>query len=230
MADISNLTTALFLFTTALTLWFFYKASKSKVVIFGILVGMIIIGLLGFYGFFRVVDSVPPRFIFLLAPGILFVVLLLTTKKGKAFTDQLNLRWLTLIHLIRIPVEIVLFYVFIEGLIPDLMTFEGYNFDIISGLTAPIIYYLVFIKKLIGKRGLLIWNFVCLGLLLNILTIAVLSAQTPFQQFAFDQPNIGVTYFPFVWLPTIIVPMVLYCHLASIRQLLFLKEKNECLV
>ena len=104
------------------------------------------------------------------------------------------------------------------------MTFEGYNYDILSGITAPIIYYLAFVKKRIGKRGLLIWNIACLGLLLNILTIAVLSAQTPLQQLAFDQPNIGVTYFPFVWLPTVIVPIVLYAHLASIRQLLYSKK------
>ncbi|MEO1030984.1 MAG: hypothetical protein AAFX55_06250 [Bacteroidota bacterium] len=224
MAEASLFTISLFLITTVLTLWLFYKVGNSKSLIFGILIWMAIVGLLGIYGFFRVRDAIPPRFIFLLVPGVLFVIMLLTSKKGKAFTNQLDLKWLTLLHIIRIPVEIVLFFAFIEGLIPDVMTFEGYNYDILSGLTAPIIYYLVFVKKRLGKRGLLAWNFICLGLLLNILTIAVLSAQTPFQVFAFDQPNIGVTYFPFVWLPTVIVPMVLYAHLASIKQLLYSKE------
>jgi len=54
----------------------------------------------------------------------------------------------------------------------------------------------------------------------NVLTIAAFSATTPFQQFGFDQPNIGVGYFPFVLLPAIIVPIVLISHLAAIRQLL----------
>lgn len=128
-------------------------------------------------------------------------------------------------HTIRIPVEIVLFYIYTEGLIPVEMTFEGYNYDIISGLSAPVMYYLVFVTERIGKRGLLIWNIVCLGLLLNILTIAVLSANTPFQRMAFDQPNIGVAYFPFVWLPAVIVPVVFYSHLASISQLLILRKR-----
>ena len=105
-------------------------------------------------------------------------------------------------------------------LIPDLMTFEGYNFDIFSGISAPVVYYAVFTKKWVGKNGLLLWNILCLGLLINILTIAVLSAQTPIQMLAFDQPNIAVTHFPFVWLPAVIVPIVLYAHLVSIRQLL----------
>ncbi|MFN5557707.1 MAG: hypothetical protein ACK48F_15940, partial [Chryseotalea sp.] len=112
---------------------------------------------------------------------------------------------------------------YLAGLIPDLMTFEGYNFDIISGITAPIIYFLYFVKGKISKSIVLFWNFVCLGLLANILTIALFSAKTPFQQFAFEQPNIGVTYFPFVWLPAVIVPIVLFSHIASIQQL----SKNE---
>ncbi len=140
--------------------------------------------------------------------------------------DNLDLKWLTLLHCIRVPVELVLYFVFLKGLVPDLMTFEGYNFDILSGLSAPILYNLVFVNKKVGLNGLLLWNIVCLGLLLNILTIAVLSAQTPFQKMAFDQPNIGVTYFPLVWLPTVIVPIVFLSHLASIGQILSLRKKT----
>ena len=226
MAEISTITTVGFVLTTVLTLWFFFKASKNRIALSGILFWMAVVGVLGYLGFFRVQNTVPPRFIFLLGPGLLFVILLITTKKGKVFTDNLDLKWLTLLHVVRIPVEIVLLYLFLGGLIPEIMTFEGYNYDIISGLTAPIIYYMFFVKKTMGRKGLLIWNFICLGLLINILTIAVLSAQTPIQTFAFDQPNIGVTYFPYVWLPTVIVPIVFYSHLASIRQLLSL-EKNH---
>ncbi len=225
MAELSVQTSVLFILTTILTLWFFYQATKSRKVLLGILLWAVIVGVLGFLGFYRVEDAVPPRFIFLLGPGLLFVILLFLNKKGRQFSDTLSLRTLTILHIVRIPVEIVLLFVFLEGFIPGIMTFEGYNYDIISGLTAPIIYYMVFVKKWVGRNGLLIWNFMCLGLLINILTIAVLSAQTPFQRLAFDQPNIGVTYFPFVWLPTVIVPIVFYSHLASIRQLLYLKKK-----
>ena len=225
MAELSVQTSVLFILTTILTLWFFYQTTKSRKVLLGILLWAVIVGVLGFLGFYRVEDAVPPRFIFLLGPGLLFVILLFLNKKGRQFSDTLSLRTLTILHIVRIPVEIVLLFVFLEGFIPGIMTFEGYNYDIISGLTAPIIYYMVFVKKWVGRNGLLIWNFMCLGLLINILTIAVLSAQTPFQRLAFDQPNIGVTYFPFVWLPTVIVPIVFYSHLASIRQLLYLKKK-----
>jgi hypothetical protein len=105
-------------------------------------------------------------------------------------------------------------------LIPELMTFAGRNFDILSGLTAPIIYFVCFKNsQLKNRKLLLIWNFICLGLLLNIVINALLAAPFPFQQFAFDQPNVAILYFPFTWLPCFIVMIVLYSHLAAIRQL-----------
>ena len=219
MAAIPLITSIGFVLTTLATLYFFYQATKSKSFLIGILIYMAIVGIVGYTGFYRVENTIPPRFIFLLAPGVLALVLLFLSQKGRTFSDQTNLRWLTLLHVIRVPVELVLFSVFQAGLIPELMTFEGYNYDILSGISAPLIYYAVFVKKWIGNKGLLLWNVLCLGLLINILTIAILSAKTPIQQLAFDQPNVGVTYFPFVWLPAVVVPIVFYAHLASIRQL-----------
>ncbi len=220
MAEISIFVSIGFVLTTLISLWLFFKASNNKKVLYSIIIWLTIVGILGISGFYQKTGTMPPRFTLLLGPVVLFILLLFTNKKSKTLVDNLNLKWLTLLHIIRIPIEIILYYTFLAGLIPDLMTFNGYNYDIISGITAPIMYYLVFVKKKIKRKGLLIWNFVCLGLLINVLTIAVLSAKTPFQILAFEQPNIGVTYFPFVWLPTIIVPIVLFAHLASIKQLL----------
>ena len=227
MAGISIFTSIGLILTTLITLWLFFKASHHKRALYGILIWMGIAGVLGATGFYQKLGTFPPRFILLLPPSILFVLLLFTNKKSKKFIDSLSLKHLTILHIVRIPVEITLYYIFLSGLIPDLMTFDGYNFDILSGITAPIMYYLVFVKKTMGRKGLLIWNIICLGLLINILVIAVLSAQTPFQQLAFDQPNIGVTYFPFVWLPAVIVPIVLFSHLASIRQLIHRKKAAD---
>ncbi len=209
-----------FVLTTALTLWFFYKATKNARLMLGIGLWMAVIAALGLSGFFTNTHALPPRFLFLLGPGFLVVLFAFLSPKGRKFIDSLDLKWLTILHSIRIPVEFVLYFVFLEGLIPKLMTFEGYNYDILSGITAPIIYFAVFAKSWMGKKGLLLWNIACLLLLFNILTIALLSAVTPFQQLAFDQPNIGVAYFPYVWLPAVVVPIVLFSHLASIRQLL----------
>jgi hypothetical protein len=137
----------------------------------------------------------------------------------------MNIQALTILHVVRVPVELVILGLFLIKAVPQLMTFEGRNFDILSGLSAPVIYYFAFIRKQMNGKLLLIWNFVCLGLLINIVANAILSAPFTFQKFAFDQPNIAILYFPYVLLPGCIVPLVLLSHLASIRQLILGREK-----
>jgi hypothetical protein len=100
-------------------------------------------------------------------------------------------------------------------MVPELMTFEGRNFDIIIGLTAPLMAYLYY-KKIIGEKLLLVWNIIGLLFILFIFINGMLSAELPFQIFAFDQPNVAVEYFPFVLLPALIVPMVIWTHMTDI--------------
>lgn len=209
----------IFILTTFITVFIFYKASNdSKIVLAIILLWLIIQSILSLIGFYKVTNSKPPHFFLLIAPPVIFIAVLFFTTTGRKFIDGLNLCMLTLLHTIRIAVELVLFFLFLYKAVPKIMTYEGWNFDIISGLTAPLIFYLAFIKKSLSNKFLLIWNFICLGLLINIVRIAVLSAPLPFHHLAFDQPNIAILYFPFTWLPCCIVPLVLFAHLAAIRQ------------
>jgi hypothetical protein len=224
--------TAGFILTTFLTVYIFYKAANnSKQVLLILLASLALQAAIGLTGFYTVTNTLPPRFVLLILPPLFFIAVLFATEKGRGFIDSMNTKTLTLLHLVRIPVEFILFGLFIHKAIPQLMTFEGRNFDIISGITAPFIYYFGFIKNKIPQKVLLAWNFICVALLINIVLNAVLSAPFTFQQFAFDQPNIAILYFPFVWLPACVVPLVLLSHLATIRQLLKkqtkkVKEKN----
>ncbi len=163
----------------------------------------------------------PPKIILIgILPAILTIILLFATAKGRQFIDSLPIKNLTYLHIVRIPVEIVLFWLFVNKAIPELMTFEGRNFDIFAGISAPFIVYFGLIKKKLSRQAILLWNFICLGLLINIVVNAIFSAPSPIQKFAFDQPNIAILNFPFSWLPTFIVPIVLFGHLVSIRQLM----------
>ena len=104
-------------------------------------------------------------------------------------------------------------------MIPELMTFEGRNFDIIAGVSAPVIGIL-FWKNKISKKILLFWNFAALSLVLFILFNAILSAELPFQQFGFNQPNRAILFFPFILLPATIVPIVIHTHILDIIKLI----------
>jgi hypothetical protein len=160
----------------------------------------------------------------LLAPLLLVIALMLITKTGKRFTDSLDLKTLTLLHIVRIPVELVLYWLCVHKTVAPIITFEGNNLDIISGITSPLVYYFGFVKNKLSRNVLITWNITCLALLANVVITAILSAPFPFQQFGFDQPNIAILYFPYVWLPCLIVPIVLYSHLAALRQLVMVKH------
>lgn len=207
------------------TLYLFYTTTpKSKGFVILMVIWLTVQSIVGILEFYTVTNAFPPRFQLLLLPPLVFTIVQFSTKKGRAFIDSLNLKTLTIIHIVRIPVEIVLYWLFISNAVPELMTFEGRNFDIISGITAPFIYYFGFLRHKLNKLILIGWNLLCLGLLLNIVLNGMLSAPTPFQQFGFEQPNRAVLHFPFMFLPACIVPIILFSHLASLRQLLLSKS------
>lgn len=222
-----------FILTTFITVSFFlyaikqtvFETTSAKILSFLIAFWLIFQAILSIGGFYLVTDAVPPR---ILLTGVLptfLIIILYFSFARKTFIEKLPLKILTILHIIRIPVEIVLFWLFQEKLVPELMTFEGRNFDILSGLTAPVVYWLAFRDGKINRKLLIIWNILALGLLINIVTNAILSFPFPLQQFAFEQPNRAVLYFPYIWLPTVIVPIVLFSHLISLYQLLTGREK-----
>jgi hypothetical protein len=214
--------------TTLLTLAFVNKATHhSRPFVIGIALWLLLQSIISLTGFYTNSYSIPPRFPLTILPPVLLIAALFFTSKGRRFIDSLDVKTLTLLHAIRIPVELVLYWLFLHKAIPEIMTFEGRNFDILSGLTAPFIYYFGFIKKQLSSGVILLWNFACLGLLINIVSIAILAVPTPFQKLAFDQPNVAVLYFPFVWLPCFIVPVVLLSHLTAIRSIVSMKKEKQ---
>lgn len=176
-------------------------------------------GILAITGFYSSTEAVPPRvFAFGAMPGLVLTLLCLAFYRD-GFLGRLPLRTLTLLHAVRLPVEVVLLWLFQAGLVPQMMTFEGRNFDVISGITAPFIAWLAFRNGKPNRTLLIIWNLFAFGLLVNIVVTAIVAFPSPMQQTAFDQPNRAVIYFPFIWLPSIVVPIVFFSHVAAFYQL-----------
>lgn len=221
----------LFILTTLLTFFLFYRAVRhSKVtsntkqttgIFIGISIWLAIQAFLAQQGVYsEQLNHLPPKiFLFGLLPTILTLLFLFVTSKGRTFINALPVSQLTILNVIRIPVEIGLLLLYRSKAVPIEMTFEGWNFDILMGLTAPLIFYYGFYKRRINKRILLIWNIIGIILLTIIVITAFLAAPFPLQQIAFDQPNIAVLHFPYVWLPTFIVPIVFFGHFVSIKRL-----------
>lgn len=220
--------TVVFVLTTLLTIGFLFYAVRairppglsSNLLVFLLPFWMIVTAFLAMGGVYRQFDVLPPRaFIFGMLPALLVIATYFLFFRGR-FIERLSLKALTILHIVRIPVEMVLLWLFQYGLVPQVMTFEGRNFDILSGLTAPVVFWLGFRGNTTNRPLLIVWNLAALALLANIVITALLSFPSPIQRFGFEQPNVGVTYFPFIWLPAIIVPIVLFAHLASLWKLL----------
>jgi len=194
---------------------FYYASNRSSKFITIIVLWGILHSILAMSGFYENTKTVPPRFILLVIPMIAIVLSSVFSKKMKNWLSTFNLKMLTYLHMVRIPVELVLYWLFLGNYVPELMTFEGRNFDILAGITAPIVAFFAFKKHKTNKLLLWIWNVFSIILLINILVIAVLSTPTVLQQFAFEQPNIAVMKFPFILLPAIIVPIVLVSNMAG---------------
>lgn len=215
-----------FLITSFLTFGIFAYAVKSvgfdslwsKILLFVIPPWMLFQAVIALGGFYFPTDIVPPRLpVFAVLPAVILIVVIFVS--GRDFIIRLPIFPLTILHTIRIPVEMTLAWLYENGLVPQVMTFHGWNYDIASGVLALLV-------SLFGFRGgrqnnnlLIAFNVFGLLLLANIVTIAILSLQSPIQKLAFEQPNRGVLYFPYIWLPAMIVPVVLFSHLASLYKL-----------
>ena len=218
--------------TTVATLLLFFRTMKRSVTEATRNKALVIIGVVSLWLVIQCIiaiknvystnaGSFPPKILLLgILPPMLAIVFAFATTKGRRFIDSLPLKDITYTNAVRVPVELVLYSLYIFKAVPQILTFEGRNFDILSGITAPFIAYFGFTKQKLSKPIILGWNFVCLALLANIVANALLSAPLAFQQFGFDQPNIAILHFPISWLPTFVVPVVLFGHLVSIRQLI----------
>jgi hypothetical protein len=218
--------TLLFIFTVLAAGVLFYRACGSRMFIAIAFLWCAFQTAVGLSGFYNNSESTPPRIFFGIFPTLLFIVAIFFTKKGRAFVNNLDLARLTGFHMVRIPVEITLSLLFHVNLISVYQTMEGTNFDIVSGLTAPLVGWYAFRHGRVRKKLLVFWNVCCLVLLLNVVITSVLALPGPLQQISFPGRYFAVLHFPFNLLPTFVVPLVLFSHIAALVRLRGLQEND----
>jgi len=183
---------------------------------------MALTGLPAAKGFFANFSSFPPRLLFVIIFPLPVIIIIARSKKLGAILKAIPAHWLIAMQAFRIAVELLLLKSYTTGLLPKQMTFEGWNFDILSGVLAIPVAIIVAQKR----NAFLIkaYNIVGLLLLLNILAIAVLSMPTPMRRFMNEPANTIVAEFPFVYLPAVLVVLAYSLHIFSLRQLRVMKE------
>jgi len=199
------------------------KAKRQRIIFissFVILVWVCLISVLAYKGFFSDFSKMPPKALLALLLPLPFALLIAFSKTGTKLLQLVPPQWLVFMQSFRIFVEILLWLAFTANLLPVQMTFEGGNFDILSGVLALPVGYLLLKKKSFAPKLAIAFNVIGILLLLNILIIAVLSMPTPFRYFMNEPYNTIVATFPFILLPGLLVPIAYSFHIFSLRQLL----------
>lgn len=195
------------------------EAKKNKIsagILWGLILWIAIVSGISVSGFSGNFKNFPFNVMPLVGIPLITTIILLFTSEMKTLLGYLSLRALTQLQVFRVFVEVLLWLLFIQNLLPEQMTFEGRNWDILSGITALLAARFL----LSSKHWMIVWKVLGLVLLINIVTIAILSMPTPFRVFENEPANTIVTQFPFVFLPAFLVPLAYILHLMSLRKLL----------
>lgn len=203
----------------AIILWFIHRSAPRKTQsAFAVIVAFMTAQfLLAFSGVLGKWDSTPPPFIAMMAVIFLSTCGLAFSPLGLSMASSLPFAMLIGFQAFRLPLELLMHNAADHGVMPVVMSFSGYNFDILTGLTAIPVAWMAHRNS--APRWLLIaWNFMGCILLANIVTIAV--AATPrFAAFGPQQLNVWIADAPFVWLPGVLVQAALLGHLLTWRKL-----------
>ncbi len=160
----------------------------------------------------------PPPFVLLFVVILALGIGLGRSRVGERLAMGLPLAALVGIQGFRLPLELLMHRAYAEGVMPEQMSYSGLNFDILTGITAILVAGLLLAGRM-PLWGVRAWNWMGLLLLVNIVTIAWLSAPTPLRVFLNEPANVWITYPPFVWLPAVMVLTALFGHLVIFRRL-----------
>jgi hypothetical protein len=174
-------------------------------------------GALGFSGALASADSAP-RIALILVPTLLGALFLALSDAGRTLALSIPLSLLIGAQTFRVIVELFIHQLWSVGLMPRMLTYEGANFDILAGLSAPVVAWLVARGRL-SSRLALAWNVLGLVLLANIVGRAILTTPA-LQVLVSEVPNRAVGTFPFTFIPGVMAPLALILHVLAIRALL----------
>jgi len=164
-------------------------------------------------------EARPPHLMLVVATSVLTFGV---ATRGAAFRRVLRSTpraWPIAIQTMRVPIELGLWALWAAGRLPVHLTFHGRNLDVLVGLTAPIVAWAVH-RDHLSRGAAIAWNVGSLAFLANVVGMAITSIPGPLRLDWPGEPNLVVAELPFVWLPAFLVPVALFGHVLSLRQLL----------
>jgi hypothetical protein len=186
--------------------------------LFGISVWMSLTWAVASTGLIADFDRWPPPMVLMFLTVLSLSTAIAFTRYGTRFVDGLPLWILVAGQAFRLPLEWLMHRAADEGVMPPQMSYSGWNFDILTGLTAIPVAFLLARGFRHARAITIVWNVLGSVLLMNILTVAMLS--TPLvAAFGAERTNTWIAYPPYIWLPTMMVVCAITGHLVIFRKL-----------
>ncbi len=215
---------AVLIFTSALILFTWLRIQRkttdqkqlAKAIMIAIAWPMLLIGL-GNSGALADFSQSPPPFMPFMISLIFVSIYLTFSKYGTQIIKEVSLANLVLFQSFRILAELAIVLGVHEGIVPSQMSMEGYNFDIITGISALVLG--LYLRKRENRKLVYCFNIVGLLLLAVVMFIAMTSMPTSIRLFMTEPSNVWVTHSPFILLPGILVVAALSTHLLIFRKL-----------
>lgn len=167
--------------------------------------------------------SLPPRLpLLIVIPAIVGCIFLTGRSNFREVLNQTPLYVPVYFQSFRILVELLIYGAFLQGVFPERATFSGINYDILVGASAPIMGLLVQSKK-ISYTGLLVWN----GIAMSILSVTVYAFISTyyFTDYVTQAGNTDFTKLPYLLLASVLLPVAVFLHIFSLRQILMARRQ-----
>jgi hypothetical protein len=120
----------------------------------------------------------------------------------------------------RLPLELVMHRAASVGIMPTELSYSGYNLDILTGLGACVLFALM--RAGVGLPRWVLWGWNVWGWWsLAVITVVAITSSPMVRLFGNDprHMNTWVLYFPYVWLPVVLVTVALAGHVVITRAL-----------
>ena len=195
-----------------------YLRERLGALLIGLPLWLVYVGLLSYSGVVSNTALRPPGIVYVAFPAVLFVLLVFALSRAGgriAFAFPL---WVVIgTQTFRIGVELLLNRLWVDGLAPRVVTYQGENIDIWIGLSAPLIAWLS-TRGRWGEWLALGWNILGLLSLASAITLGVLTAPG-LNLIHSEVPNVAIGAFPFTYIAGFFAPVAMALHALSIRAL-----------
>lgn len=162
-------------------------------------------------------DGPPLPFALMLVGVVTLGIVIARSAAGDRLARGLPLAWLVVFQAFRFPLELAMHRAVGEGLMPEQMSYSGFNFDIVTGITALVLGVAMMVTT-IPRWIVSAWNVMGLALLTTIVALSMASSPA-FTAFGPDRVNVFVTWMPYTLLPTVMVLAAWAGHLIVFRAL-----------